>query len=283
MRALGVDVSVRRGLDLVVLDESAEPAAIRSDVTPQALAELVRELRPDVVAIDSPPGWGRGGGSRRAERELRRLGIQSYGTPSDERAGDHAFYGWMKVGFLAFGACEAAGFPRYRRGAAHGTAMEVFPHATAVVLAGCLPPAAVPKHTWRASVLRSRGIEVRALRTHDLIDAALAAVTGLFALAGEFVAAGDPEEGAIVLPVRALPAEPYRRCAQPPAPAPQLNLPGLTPCACGDPECRAMTSREFAPGHDAKRKSRLWDEVRRGDQAREELRRRRWELPPELK
>ena len=57
----------------------------------------------------------------------------------------------------------------------------------------------------------------------------LAALTGLCALAGEFVAVGDAEEGVIVLPVRVLPAERYRRCTQPPAPAPQLNLPGLTP------------------------------------------------------
>lgn len=283
MRALGVDVSVRRGLDLVVLDGSPEPAALRSDVKPEALADRIRELRPDVIAIDSPPAWGAGGGSRAAERELRRLGIQSYGTPSDPRKGESAFYAWMKVGFRAFDAAEQAGFPLCRGGAARGTAMEVFPHASAVVLAGCLPPAAVPKHTWRASVLRAQGIEVGALRTPDLIDAALAALTALRALRGEFTAVGDPEEGVIVLPSRALPPHPFRRCTQPPAPAPQLTLPGLSPCACGDPECRAMTSREFAPGHDAKRKSRLWDRARRGEEAREELRRRGWELPPELK
>jgi predicted nuclease with RNAse H fold len=283
MRALGVDVSVRRGLDLVLLDGSPEPAALRSDVSPEALPACLRELAPDVVAIDSPPAWGVGGGSRRAEQALRRLGIQSYGTPSDPRKGDNAFYGWMKVGFRAFAAASTAGFPLYRRGAVCGTVTEVFPHASAVVLAGCLPPAAVPKHTWRASVLRAHGLDVGLLRTPDLIDAALAALTGLFALRGEFVAAGEPEEGVIVLPLSALPARPYRRCTQPPAPRPQLTLPGLSPCACGDPACHAMTNREFAPGHDAKRKSQLWDQARRGEQAREELKRRRWELPPELK
>ena len=66
-------------------------------------------------------------------------------------------------------------------------------------------------------------------------------------------------------------------------PPPQRTLPGLSPCACGDTACHARTSREFAPGHDAKRKSQLWDQARRGAQAREELQRRRWELPPELK
>lgn len=283
MRALGVDVSARRGLDLVLLDGSPEPAALRSDVSPEALPACLRRLAPDVIAIDSPPAWGTGGGSRRAEQVLRRLGIQSYGTPSDPRKGDNVFYAWMKVGFRAFAACATAGFPLYRTGGEHGTAMEVFPHASAVVLAGCLPPAAVPKHTWRASVLRAQGIEVARLRTADLIDAALAALTGLYALRGDGVAVGDPDEGVIVLPARAVPSRAYRRCTQRPAPRPQLTLPGLTPCACGDPACHAMTNREFAPGHDAKRKSHLWEETRRGEQAREELKRRRWELPPELK
>jgi hypothetical protein len=86
-----------------------------------------------------------------------------------------------------------------------------------------------------------------------------------------------------VLPARTLPPHPYRRCTQPPAPAPQLTLPGLSPCACGEADCSAMTSREFAPGHDAKRKSQLWEQTRRGEEARAELRRRGWEMPPELK
>jgi predicted nuclease with RNAse H fold len=283
MRALGVDVSVRRGLDLVLLAEQPEPAVLRSDVSPESLPEILAELRPDVVAIDSPPAWGVGGGSRRAEQELRRLGIQSYGTPSDPRKGDNAFYAWMKVGFRTFAACEGAGYPLFRGGPVRGRAMEVFPHATAVVLGGCLPPAAVPKHTWRASVLRAQAVEVASLRTADLIDAALAALTGRHALRGDCVAVGEPDEGLIVLPARTLPAHAYRRCTQPPAPAPQLMLPGLSPCACGDPACHAMTSREFAPGHDAKRKSQLWEDARRGEQARAELRRRGWHLPPELK
>ncbi|HVR69316.1 MAG TPA: DUF429 domain-containing protein [Vicinamibacteria bacterium] len=283
MRALGVDVSERRGLDLVLLDGSPGPAALRSNLRPETLAELVRELRPDVVAVDSPPAWGARGGSRRAEQQLRRLAIHSYGTPSDPRKRDHAFYGWMKVGFRVFAVTGSVGFPIYRRGAVRGTTVEVFPHATAVVLADGLPPAAVPKHTWRAAVLRAQGLDVALLRSADLIDAALAALTGLYALRGEFVATGDPEEGVIVLPIRALPPHPYRRCTQPPAAAPQLTLPGLSPCACGQSECRAMTSHEFAPGHDAKRKAQLWAQVRHGAEAREELRRRGWELPPELK
>jgi hypothetical protein len=44
-----------------------------------------------------------------------------------------------------------------------------------------------------------------------------------------------------------------------------------------------MTFREFAPGHDAKRKSLLWSLAREGLDAADELRRRGWELPPEMR
>jgi hypothetical protein len=44
-----------------------------------------------------------------------------------------------------------------------------------------------------------------------------------------------------------------------------------------------MTASEFAPGHDAKRKSALWKLVRAGQEALDELGRRRWEVPPEAR
>jgi hypothetical protein len=57
----------------------------------------------------------------------------------------------------------------------------------------------------------------------------------------------------------------------------------MSRCACGDPGCTALTAGEFVRGHDAKRKSRLWARARLGEEAVEELRRRRWELPPEMR
>ena len=43
------------------------------------------------------------------------------------------------------------------------------------------------------------------------------------------------------------------------------------------------TAREFAPGHDARRKSSLWARAREGQEALDELRRRGWTIPPELR
>jgi predicted nuclease with RNAse H fold len=283
VRALGIDVGVRRGLDLVLLDDDRAILDTHRRVAVEDVAGIAADAGADVVAIDAPPGWALSGRSRLTERELRLFGLQSFNTPSDARMADHPFYAWMTVGFRVFEAV-ADRYPRYRgTGRVKGTAIEVFPHATAVVLAGFLPPDGIGKREWRRAILRDERVDVRALRSLDQLDAALAALTGLYALERRFSAPGDPREGQIVLPSAVLPAHPYRRGARPPVEASQPALPGLSPCGCGDPGCRALTAREFAPGHDAKRKSGLWKLVRAGVSATDELARRGWELPPEAR
>jgi predicted nuclease with RNAse H fold len=282
VRALGIDVGVRKGLDIVLL-EGSSPVATHRGVRLEDTRPLIEEAEADVVAIDSPPGWAGRGRSRQTEREIRLFGIQSYGTPTADRGDAHHFYEWMRVGFGVFRIAALAGFPMYRGGPAAGTAIEVFPHASAVVLAGCLPPRGTRKATWRASVLQARGVNVDPLRSLDQIDAALAALTGLRALAGRSCALGDPREGVIVLPARSLPARPFPRCPEAAGGKAQPHLPKMSPCACGDPACDRRTSREFAPGHDARRKAILWELARAGHDATAELRRRGWELPPEMR
>ena len=185
----------------------------------------------------------------------------------------------MEVGFEVFAQAAAAGFPAYSAGSPRGKSLEVFPHATAVVLAGCLAPTGVRKHAWRAGVLRARGVRTDELGSPDRIDAALAALTGLYALEGKRFAPGDPREGVIVVPSASLPALPYRR-----GPAlPSAAQPMFTYCACGDPACDRPVRGEFAPGHDAKRKALLWARARRGAEALDELKVRGWKAPPELR
>src|SRR5207247_4041700 len=186
----GIDVGAKRkGLDAVLLDETLIPSEARRHMGVEELEELIRQVRPDVVAIDAPPTWGRSpGGSRLTEREIRRFGIQSFGTPSDPKKAENVFYDWMRAGFLVFEVAARHGFERYRSGRAERTAIEVFPHATAVVLSGCLQPKGIRKRQWRAAVLTGRGVEADTLRSMDQVDAALAALTGLFALRGRFSA-----------------------------------------------------------------------------------------------
>jgi len=282
VRALGIDVGVRKGLDLVLLGADRGIIDTHRRARPADLPALVEDLGPDVVAIDSPPTWAASGRSRLTERELRWFGIQCFNTPSDVRMAAHPFFEWMTVGFAAFAAIEAH-YPRYRGGKVNGTAIEVFPHASAVVLAGCLPPKGIAPHAWRRRVLHERRVDADALRSADQVDAALAALTGLLALERKFSAPGDPREGQIVVPAATLPAHPYRRGELPKPHDEQPPLPGMARCACGDPDCAALTASEFAPGHDAKRKSALWRLARGGHEALEELKERGWAIPPEMR
>jgi predicted nuclease with RNAse H fold len=173
---------------------------------------IATELRPAVVCVDSPSGWSTSGRSRLAERELARIGIQSYRTGQDP--GDHPFYRWMRVGFEIF-RCLSTIYPLYRGGKIAGSAAEVFPHATACLLAGELRPRAVPKVAFRRTVLRQGGVPEHRLETPDRVDAALGALTGLIALEGGHCAVGDPDEGVILLPVAGVPGRSERLTARP--------------------------------------------------------------------
>lgn len=281
MRALGIDVGVGKGLDLVLLDDSLVPRRVLSKVRVEGLGPLVDELAPDVVAIDAPPAWAPTGRSRLTERLLAECNIHAFNTPSEEHGRGNRFYGWMEVGFRVFEVAEGRGFPRYRAGEPRRTAMEVFPHGSAAVLAGCLPPAGAAKKAWRERVLRAHGVRTDELGTADRVDAALCALTGLLALRGRRFAPGDPKEGVIVLPATTLPARPFRPC--PGESAQETTVPLWRECACGEPSCHELTRAEFAPGHDAKRKSLLWRRAREGQAAVEELTRRGWTVPPEVR
>ncbi len=282
MRALGIDVGAsRKGLDLVVLDERRRPLRVASRISVERLGPLIDDAAADVIAIDAPPAWAPSGRSRLTERLLATCNLHAFATPSAAHGTGVAFYAWMEVGFEVFAVAAAHGFERYRAGNPGGTAMEVFPHASAAVLAGCLPPKGARKKDWRTRVLRAQGVVTDELTTTDRVDAALCALTGLLALGGKRFAPGDPKEGVIVLPTVSLPARPYRAC--PPEAEDAGTMPLFRECACDDPACHELTRTEFAPGHDAKRKSMLWTRAREGRDATEELRRRGWELPPEMR
>ena len=208
--ALGVDVSLSRGLDAVVLDTTGRVLLAPVKTGPAGLADLIADVRPAVVAIDSPPAWARSGRSRAAERQLLALGVSIFATPADP--GDHPFYRWMRAGFEVFAAAAAAGCPLYRgERLALPAAIEVFPHATAVLLNGGLPPAGTGKIAWRRRALRQAGVDDASLRTLDQVDAALAALTGVHLLSGTACFVGEPGEAVLVLPGRAVPASRFRR------------------------------------------------------------------------
>jgi predicted nuclease with RNAse H fold len=278
VRALGIDVGVGKGHDLVLLDDRRTPLVAVPRATLSDVRRSITDRRPDIVAIDGPPGWAIAGRSRLTENELSHLNIHSFRTPSLEHGTGRQF-DWMRSGMEVFRLAAQLGFPRQTGGTFQCRAIEVFPHATATVLAGCLPPKGLSKRVWRERVLRTQGVRTEELTSADLLDAALAALTGLLALQGHHSAFGDPKEGMIVLPIR-VPAPKYR----PGTIADDGSGRLFRYCACGEPGCdRAVRApNEFAPGHDAKRKSRLWRQARDGQDAIEELKRRGWRLPSEM-
>lgn len=278
--ALGIDVSLSHGLDAVVLDERGDLILPPTNINLSALRPLVDEIRPDVVAIDSPPAWAREGRSRPIERQLQKLGIQIYACPADP--GDHPFYRWMRVGFDAFRAVADAGYPLYRGGPVGGRpAIEVFPHASAVVLRGTLPASGVDKVASREGVLRDAGVATDKLRTLDQIDAALAALTGLRCLEGRFCTVGEEDDAVLVLPIAQLPSQRYvrdpstamsvRRVSEQPR---RTGERPLHACSCG---CGQLVARRYAPGHDARHRSELLRRMRAGDaDALQQLMELRW-------
>ncbi|HPG00203.1 MAG TPA: DUF429 domain-containing protein [Kiritimatiellia bacterium] len=196
--SLGIDVGVGKGLDLVLLDGELKIKNTKHDIRPEELQRICQEWKPDIVAIDSPPGWSRSGKCRQAELKLRERGIQCFATPSDPARQKSRFYDWMRVGFRAFEAISLC-YPRYRTGNVRGHAIEIFPYATSVALAG-KRPTGMTKVVWRRSILRGLGVAEGALSNVDQVDAALASITGIYALNGRFEALGEPEEGVLVVP-----------------------------------------------------------------------------------
>ncbi len=200
-KSLGIDVGgVRKGYDLVLLDDARRVVQAERHVPLQALPGHFEAWRPDVACIDSPPAWAVDA-PRATEAAVLALGLSLYRTPWAEDKKTNAFYAWMLSGFEAFAAAREAGFAMYDGGASvQGRALEVFPHAIASVLHGARRPVGVRKHLWRREALSVAGVEEAALKGNDQCDAALCALAGLRALDGAFCWAGEPSEGVIVLP-----------------------------------------------------------------------------------
>jgi hypothetical protein len=140
----------------------------------------------------------------------------------------------------------------------------------------------VAKFVWRRAVLDAAGIDCSDMRTTDHLDAALAALTGLKFLTGDFCVVGTPGEAVLVLPIGGVPTKRYardqvaaisRRLGPHAAHGPLVDETGHA-CGCG---CGAPARRRYLPGHDAKHKARLLAAMRGGSaSAADELQRLGW-------
>lgn len=260
---VGIDVAeARKGLDLVALDEDRAVVASKGRLGLAEAARLVlHDLRPMLVCVDAPPGWARPGGRRGTERALSARGMSCFTTPADP--GDHPFSRWMRAGFAVYRAIEDR-YPLYRGGDHAHTAAEVYPAASATLLAGRARGAGEPKGAFRRAVLVAYGVDLRQLPNVDRVDAALAALTGHRALAGHAEAAGHADEGMMLLPVADPEAADALRSHRLEPRRPRRSSPdgvnGTCGCSCGAP-----VRRRFLPGHDAKLKSSLRQAAVGGD------------------
>lgn len=215
--SVGIDVAEEgKGLDVVALDHDRNVTANFGRLSVrEATVMVLRSIRPDIVCVDSPSGWAMSGKSREGERQLAQLGISSFATGPDP--GDHGFYRWVRVGFSVYEQLKTR-YPLYRGGEPRGTAAEVFPYASALLLAGRDRRPDEPKGVFRRQVLQDAGVATSALPTIDRVDAALCALTGVLALEGTWSAVGAPAEGLILLPAKS--EQPRQRRSSRPSKSP---------------------------------------------------------------
>lgn len=173
----------------------------------------------------------------------------------------------MLSGFEAFESIRER-YPEYLgRGSFERSAIEVYPYASAVYLSGGRRPRSVSKVIWRRQTLADSGVHEAGLSNLHYIDAALSAVTGQMALEGRIQLFGDLADGFLVAP-----EEPSTWVAFAEGPwdgvrgaAVQRQIGSvLSECLCG---CGTPVRRRFAPGHDAKLKSRLRADMAKGNTA----------------
>jgi len=202
--SFGIDVGVRKGCHFVLMDDGFQVLEVGKFSQASEVSGICSAKVPDIVAVDSPPAWALTGNGRQADRQLQQRNIQLYRTPSvgDKQRQQNPFFDWMRVGFAIFEKLAEASYARYREGNPRHTAIEVFPYASAVFLEGFFRPKDMSKVRWRRGVLERAEVRIDMLKNADLVDAALAALTGVHALNGNYSGFGCPDEGVIVVPVK---------------------------------------------------------------------------------
>lgn len=196
----GIDVGgERKGFHAVALRGKRIVATLATCSATDAVA-WCRAQAASAVAIDAPSQWSVGGRARPCERELARLGMRCFSTPSREVGQDHPFYRWMMNGATLFQLMTQYYRLYDRRGASlDAVCFETFPHAIACALAG-RTLSAKQKRVERRRLLEEAGLVTGELRSLDDVDAALCAVAAQQVIAGRFKAYGEAVQGFILVP-----------------------------------------------------------------------------------
>lgn len=205
-RWVGIDVGgKRKGFDVaVVMNQSARYVGSFRSSDVVELAKKVVELRPEVIAIDSPQGWAADGNlSRTCEREFASMGICGIRyTPDFGKGKVGSYCEWIRNGLRLW---EALATQLSRR-----CLIEVFPTASWTCWAGQRAPAT--RASWSTQALKSYDLDgelglQRLFSNQDKRDSFVAALTawqwsegGAIAISGEEDAGPGSIEAGIVIP-----------------------------------------------------------------------------------
>ncbi len=200
MRVVGIDVGGPvKGFHAVAMQDGAYFDQFHSAGAAETVA-WVRCMEARALGIDAPCRWSADGHMRSAERELARLGISCFATPSRGRAEGHRFYAWMLNGMVLYERLSSEYRLLETSGPMAGKiCFETFPQAIACALAGRKLPAK-NKRTDRRELLEAAGIVTSALGSIDFIDAALCALAAHRYTLGRHEAIGDAKDGFIIVP-----------------------------------------------------------------------------------
>lgn len=204
-RIVGIDLtgSEKRATGWALMD--GPMTTTKALITDEALIRDTIEAKPDVVSIDSPlslptgcPGVGsdwNGPIYRKCELALKRMGISVFWCllPSMQ-------------GLTARGIKLARTFKE-----AGLTVIESYPGAAQDLLGIPRKKASLEELKWGLHRAGIHGAYVTEKITHDEVDAITSALVGLFYIAGDYMALGNPEEEYLIVPRS--PSIDYRRLA----------------------------------------------------------------------
>jgi predicted nuclease with RNAse H fold len=200
----GIDVGgPRKGFHAVALRDGQYLDKFKSRDADE-MVSWCQGISATAVGIDAPCRWSETGRARPAEREIAKQVTSCFATPTQARAGEIAFYGWMLNGAKLYGALEASYKLFIGEPVADGELIcfETFPQAVACALAGELV-SAKKKGVVRRERLKKEGISLTEMTNIDTVDAALCALTARYLLAGQYRGYGEVRTGFILVPRRA--------------------------------------------------------------------------------
>lgn len=204
LTVVGIDVGgLKKGFHAIAIQNGRYHSRKQTD----DIADLVKwcreTVKAKVIGIDAPCLWSSDGRARPAERQLMKMGIWCFSTPSIGVAHRHPknHFGWMLQGAALFGALSSTHPLCLQLPPPDGVfCFETYPHAITWHLRGGNAKAK-SKRPQRSRLLKEAGIDLGKPSGIDWVDAALCGVTALsVATQGRCVCFGDGASGLIIVP-----------------------------------------------------------------------------------